>query len=574
MRSAEGSWRTARSREPRTIVDLPRGIQPPARNIPLPDTRVQNEICFTLVTINLTTRPTVGLFTFRGLRSAPKTRAVLPLWAAMVVGVASGPVVDAGFPDKGFWPLTFIGIGLVLMCLIGRRNGSALLVGFSASLSFYLTQISWASLFLGPLPMAALSILESLFAALGGLAIALAYRWMPRVWPSVWGRIGLLPVVVAGLWTAREAWSAVWPYGGFSWGRAAMSQADSPFAPLFGWIGMSGVSFVMVLLIAVSLECARVAGAPRLARATVPVGVAAALLVIPAWQAPIDGSMRVAAVQGAGKAGYFDRSTANELLQAQLDATVPLFGEKVDLVLWPEGTTYADPTTDRYTGEVFDYVSDQMRAPLIAQGITNTGDKYYNTVMLWKSGQGALDLYNKKHPVPFGEYVPDRAFWRPFAPELIDLIGREYTPGTTDMVFDVNGVTVGVNICFDIVDDQLLTDSVEEGARVIFASSNNADFGMTDESAQQLAIARIRAMELGRSVVNISTVGLSAVIAPDGSIVQQLPWYTPGSMVQDVALSSAVTPAVAFGRELEWFVSALALASIVIAGISVRRQRG
>ncbi|MDJ0335044.1 apolipoprotein N-acyltransferase [Salinibacterium sp. G-O1] len=526
------------------------------------------------MSINLTTRPTVGIFTFEGLRPAPHTRAVLPLWAALVVSAASGPVMDAGFPDKGFWPLTFVGIGLVLVSLIGRRNSSALLVGFVASLAFYLTQISWASLFLGLLPMAALSVLESLFAALGGLAITMAYRWMPRAWPGVLGRFALLPVAVAGLWTGREAWAAVWPYGGFSWGRAAMSQADSPFAQLFGWLGMSGVSFVMVLLVAVTVESLRAVGAPRIARATVPVGVAAALLVVPAWQVSTDGSLRVAAVQGAGKAGYFDGSTANELLQAQLDATVPIFGEQVDVVLWPEGTTYLDPITDRYTGQVFDYVSEQMNAPLIAQGVTNSGDKYFNTVMLWKSGQGALDLYNKKHPVPFGEYVPDRAFWRPFAPDLIDLIGREYTPGTTDMVFDVDGVTVGVNICFDIVDDQLLTDSVDEGARVIFASSNNADFGRTDESAQQLAIARIRAMELGRSVVNISTVGLSAVIAPDGSIVQQLPWYTPGSMVQDVSLSSTITPAVTLGRELEWFVSALGLASIAIAGFTVRRRRG
>jgi apolipoprotein N-acyltransferase len=494
---------------------------------------------------------------------------LLPLWAAVLVAAASGAIMDAAFPDRGVWPLAFPAVALVLVSLVGRRAGSAFLVGFVAGLSFYLLHIEWASLFLGLLPMTALSVLESLFVGLGAVAITLAYRWIPRAWPTPLGRLALLPVAVAGLWTAREAWSAVWPYGGFSWGRLSMSQSDSPLSSLFPWLGVSGTSFAMVLIVAASVEAVRFAGVPRLVRATAVVTLATALLALPAWPVATEGTMRVAAAQGNGKAGYFDGSTATELLQAQLDATVPLFGEKgIDVVLWPEGTTYADPRTDPYTAGVFDYVSEELDAPLIAQGVTHRGDLYYNTAVLWQAGEGALDLYDKKHPVPFGEYVPDRAFWRPFAPDLIDLIGREYTPGTTDMVFDVNGVTVGINICFDIVDDQILTESVEEGAQVIFASSNTADFGRTDESAQQLAIARIRAMELGRSVVNISTVGLSAVIAPDGAIVQQLPWFSVGSMVEDVALSTAITPAVLLGRQVEWLVSGLGLAAVVIAGIA------
>ncbi|HQA22873.1 MAG TPA: apolipoprotein N-acyltransferase, partial [Rhodoglobus sp.] len=253
------------------------------------------------------------------------------------------------------------------------------------------------------------------------------------------------------------------------------------------------------------------------------------------------------------------------------------FGTDVDVVLWPEGSSDYSPVDDPYTAQVFDYVSEQLNAPFVTWAVTQRGEKTYNTSILWESGKGIVDYYDKRHPVPFGEYIPDRAFWRPFAPDLIDLVGREYTPGTTDMVFDINGTKVGINICFDIVDDQLLTESVEQGARAIFTSSNNADFGRTDESAQQLAIARIRAIETGRSVVNISTVGLSAVIAPDGSIVDQLPWYTPGTMVEDVALSSTITPAVAAGRELEWFVSGLGLAALVVAGLAARapgRRRG
>ncbi len=501
-------------------------------------------------------------------------KPILPLWAALVVAAASGPILDAGFPGIGVWPLTFLGIGLVLVALIGRSIASALLVGFIAGATFYFTHIQWASLFLGPLPMSALAVLESLFFAVGAVAIALAYRWIPAAWPGTVGRLLLLPVAVAGLWTAREAWSNVWPYGGFAWGRVALSQSDSAMSPLFAWLGVSGVSFVMVLLVALTIEAVRYRGVKPLVRASAAVGLASVLLVLPVWPVAIDGSVRVAAVQGNGKAGYFDERQRGDLLQAQVDATAPLFGQTVDLVLWPEGASDISPLDSEYAASVFDYVTEQMDAPLIAGVIIERDDKVFNSSVLWEHGVGITDYYDKRHPIPFGEYIPDRPFWRPFAPELIDLVAREYTPGTTDMVLDVNGLIVGVNICFDISDDQALNDSIRDGARVIFAQSNNADFGRTDESAQQLAIARIRAIELGRSVINISTVGISAVIESNGRITAELPWFEAGAMVEDVPLSSVVTPAAALGRQIEWFVSLLALLILMIAAFASRGIRG
>jgi apolipoprotein N-acyltransferase len=179
--------------------------------------------------------------------------------------------------------------------------------------------------------------------------------------------------------------------------------------------------------------------------------------------------------------------------------------------------------------------------------------------------------------VPFGEYVPDRAVWRQFAPELIDLIQREYTPGTTDAVMDVGSgghpVLASFAICFDIVDDALMREGVEEGGQLVLAQTNNADFGQTDESVQQLAIARIRAIELGRAVVNISTVGTSAVIMPDGEIVDQLPRYTADVMVVDVPLSTTTTPATVIGAGVEWGVAAIALGALIGAALGGRRRR-
>ena len=202
--------------------------------------------------------------------------------------------------------------------------------------------------------------------------------------------------------------------------------------------------------------------------------------------------------------------------------------------------------------------------------ITQRDDKLFNTSLQWEAGKGAVDYYDKKHPVPFGEYVPDRAFWRPFAPALIDLIGRDYTPGTRDNVFDIGGVRAGISICFDIVDDQLLTDMMRGGAQVILAQTNNADFGETDENQQQLAIARLRAIESGRALVNISTVGSSQIVGPDGRTISSIAPFKPGHMVADVPLGTTTTPATLLSRGIEFLVAGLGLFGLLVASTARR----
>ncbi len=502
-------------------------------------------------------------------------RPMLPLWAALVIAAASGPVLDAGFPDLGIWPLTFVGIAMVLVSLIGRRILSALLVGLVAGLAFYFVHIQWASTFLGPLPMSALAVLESLFFAAGGVLITLAYRFISRALPGVIGRLVVLPLGVGALWSTREAIASVWPYGGFAWGRVALSQSQSPLDSLFSWIGTSGVSFVMVVLVALAIESVRLRRQHRVARIASPVALALVMLVIPAFPVQTHGSIRVLAVQGNGPAGYFDKRNYGDILRSQLAETQKYVGEHADVVLWPEGGTDVDPLENASAASVFDYVSGEFNAPLVSGAITQTGDIIHNSSLLWKAGSGAVDQYDKRHPVPFGEYIPDRSFWRPFAPDLIDMVEREYTPGTTDSVFDLGKAVAGVNICFDVVDDQLMSESVQDGAQILFAQSNNADFGRTDEGLQQLAIARVRALEFGRSVVNISTVGTSAIILADGSTLDQLPWYTSAAMIDDVPISSTMTPAAYIANPLALVISIFGALLLITAGVvSRRRPRG
>ncbi len=213
-------------------------------------------------------------------------------------------------------------------------------------------------------------------------------------------------------------------------------------------------------------------------------------------------------------------------------------------------------------------MTDAAGAPLLTGAITERGGVARNSSLLWSDG-AARAVYDKVHPVPFGEYVPDRAFWRPFAPGLIDLIGRDYAIGTRSPAIPVAGTTIGVSICFDVVDDGLMLGAVSDGAQLLVGQTNNADFGTTDENQQQLAIARLRAIETGRALVNDSTVASTAAIGPDGRTLAALAPFRPGVLVVDLPLASGITPAVAFGIPLGASIAVLGgLLPLLAAGMA------
>jgi apolipoprotein N-acyltransferase len=296
--------------------------------------------------------------------------------------------------------------------------------------------------------------------------------------------------------------------------------------------------------------------------------------LFPAWPVLDSGTIRVAAVQGNSNSGLFAQIQPGDSLDDHLQATVPILGEKVDVIVWPENASDIDPLRNKQAAETLDFVSEKMRAPLVTGTITeNAKGQTFNSLLLWENGKGAVAQYDKIHPVPFAEYLPDRSFWYPLAPSLFDLVPRDYTVGTRSNVFDINGAMAGLAICFDIVDDALIKKMIDGGAEFIIAPTNNADFGHTDESAQQVAIARLRGIETGRSVVNDSTVGVSGMFAPDGRVIATLPTFTRGALVETIPLSKTVTPAMVAGRQIEWAVGGFGLAALVVGLLLAPRRR-
>ena len=501
------------------------------------------------------------------LAAAP--RPLLPLWAAVVASIAGGAILDLAYPSVGWWPLAFIGVGLSLVSLIGRSLWGALLVGFVFGATFYLIHIMWITRYLGPVPWFALAGIETVFMAVGSIALTLAYRWMPRLFPSRWASLIGLPILIGGVWTARELFMGSWPYTGFPWARIGMSQSESPLAHLASWTGVAGLTFLMVTFTAAAIEWARAARFRDVRTALPSLGLVALLLLVPSFPTDPAGTLRVGSAQGNGPSGYFDPRGRNDVLNAQLAASAPLLDEDVDVLLWPEGGIDSDPTRNESTARTLDALSERIGAPLIVNAATTRGEDTFNTSMLWKAGQGAVQHHDKTNPVPMGEYVPDRWFYESLAPDLIGLIQREYTPGTNAPFLDLDGVGVGLAICFDVIYDEVIWAGAQDGAELYMFQTNNADFRDTDENLQQLAFARMRAVETGRSVVNLSTVGTSQVIAPDGSTIDGLPAGEAGHMLTDVPLRTGLTPAVVLGPWVQALLGWGSLLALVALGVAV-----
>jgi apolipoprotein N-acyltransferase len=499
----------------------------------------------------------------------------------ILLAIVGGLSSSLAYPREGLWPVMFVSVIALLLSIRGLAFWRSFWIGYLGGFCFYVSQIEWMSHYLGPVPLLALSTLEAFFFGLGMALIAKVWRWFSDR-PATSFRNLQISLAIATVWTAREWVSTNLPYGGFPWSRLAMSQSESPLANWVYFGGQPLLTFVIVVVATLALCLALQIRAQRWRnRSTVfsgalIVGLIAipVLTVVPA-QAE-NGSIVVAAVQGNANAGLFANTTRGSILRNHIEASnlieAKADGQKVDLVVWPENASDINPLADVAAGATISrLVEDKFGVPLIFGTITERGGELFNSSLIWRPGVGVTDWYDKKRPVPFAEYVPDRDFWYSLAPDLVGLISRGYTFGTRDGIFELGENKLGVLICFEIAIDDISRDLVGSGAQLILSQTNNADFGRSDETFQQVAIAKLRAIETGRAVVNDSTVGVSAIFGPDGRVLDQLPTFEPGVMVARVPLRSSITPAMAIGGGLDLAINASALLMVFLSSGRTRR---
>ncbi len=497
----------------------------------------------------------------------------LPWWLALPLGAIGGYGLDAATPSIDWWPAALLGAGLVLAAVWQQRARIGLAVGLLAGAAFWLPHIHWLTLYLGPVPWAALSAVMIAWFGLFGLCAAVATRGLTRLPLSVPGLVAAQSLTVAGLWVLREQAQSTLPYGGFAWGRIAVTQAEGPLTRLVSWLGFAGLSGLLVLACALIIGTLAQRRSSAFGRGAVIAAVVlsfAAMSAVPAAALTQDGTLRVAAIQGNSRSGIFDDRENGDVIRDHLEATEALLdeldakGERVDLIVWPENSGEFQLPDQHYRSLEVQRLSKRANAPIVVGSVLQHADGTYTNSSLVFDQTGDTGLrYDKRRPVPFAEYMPNRPFFHALVPDLVDLVQLEYSFGQRPAVVQIDTpageVRAGLAICFDIIFDEhasALMNGVtdREGnpsdAQLILAQTNNADFGHTDQSAQQLQIAKLRAVETGRSLVNISTVGTSAVVLPDGTELDRLTPFTADAMVADVPLVTGQTPALQFGAAI------------------------
>jgi len=520
-----------------------------------------------------------------GARQPRQVAAAAPLrlpWA-LAVALAGGLVLMAAFPPAGFWPLAPAGPALLAVALWRRSLRGSLLTGLVFGLAFFVPLLSWL-VNLAWYAWLALAVAEAVIFAV----LAVGQRVLLNL--PAW------PLAVAGWWVCAEGLRSRWPYV-FPWGRLAMSQAGTPAAPwaalggaplLSFLIALAGTTLAWVLLVPVRREGWR-AGLRR--RAVLGLafagaaGLALAGALLPVDQ-PVPGAptVTVAAVQGnvpharnlpaqlRESTVTANHAAATEHLAAQVRA-----GARAapDLVVWPENSTDIDPRFDQQTYDTIAAAVNAIGRPVLVGAVLQ--DPLRNVGQLWRPGAGPGQIYVKRQLVPFGETIPMRGLLKHIT-SLVNLQPHDLTAGHRAVVFNIGQIRLGDVICYEIGFDGLVSSEVNAGANLLTMQTNDATFevdGQTGETLQQLAMARIRAVESDRAVVVASTTGVSAVIAPDGRLLARSGTWQRAVLEARVPLISQRTLADRAGAWPEAAIVALTLLAFAWAATApLRRRRG
>lgn len=488
-----------------------------------------------------------------GSQAGPGAHAVgLRLGPAMGLAVAAGLVAALSLPSWGWWPLGIAGVAALPALLGDRRARGRAAVGAAFGGGFFVPGLWWMGEFNAG-GAALVVVLETAFVAAAASAV-----------PPGRSRALALP----GALVLAEAVRGAVPFGGLPMAGLALGQAG---APLAGAARVGGSLLVLALVAVAAMAVAEAASrrwVPAVAALGLAVASAAGSAVAPDGGA--DGSLDVAVVQGGGPRGFISSEGDDPAgvlarhLAASEDVRPP-----VDLVVWPEDVIDVEgPIGGREEGDLVAAVARRIGAPLVAGVVEGAGpERFRNAAVAWAADGAIVDRFEKVHRVPFGEYVPGRAFFNRFAD--LSPIPRDAIAGRGPGILRTSVGDLGVMVSYEVFFAERARGAARGGARLLLVPTNAASFSTSQVPTQQLASARLRAIETGRDLLQAAPTGYSAVVDHRGRVLERSTLGRRQVLQRAVTMRSGRTLYVRAGDAP---VLALAAAAVAAAWIAARRR--
>jgi apolipoprotein N-acyltransferase len=280
------------------------------------------------------------------------------------------------------------------------------------------------------------------------------------------------------------------------------------------------------------------------------------------------GSVKLLAIQGnTPSVGLDFNSRAQAVFNLHRDATYKYALEKYDAIIWPENAIDIDPGLYPSVAADIKKLTKDKQTPLIAGVVLKRDGSPVNASVMYTSESGAVSTYIKRGLTPFGEFMPLRGlaeFISPYAKNVVD-----FKVGDELVTHQVAGAALGPIICYEIINDRLVAE-MSRNSDALIVQTNSATFAGTPESQQQLAITRIRAIESSRSILSVSTIGISAFIDSNGRVLEATQENIQSAISGELSLNTHQTFANKWGN----WVKYLLLVFVFILGLrDVHKRR-
>lgn len=466
----------------------------------------------------------------------------------------------AAFPPLGLAPLAFIApVPFFLAVRSVERPQWALLLGFGWGAAFFGLLLNWIMV-LGFVAWFPLSILMGSFTSLYALWV-----WVFRLWtPWRWFYIA------TGGWIALEFLRGHFPFGGFPWGDIGYPAASLPGAiGSIQWIGPSGWS---VLAVAVAAGITLAIENHKVWKFSVDaVAVVLLVMIAGAFLGPAPGAQvwRTAIVQAGSPCPQTRcQNEMQRIYERHIELTRAIPEGTVDFVVWPENSVGGsfEPDTNEEVRTAIIEQARRLDSYILISGTRSVGDDQFINFNAMYSPDGVkIGEYHKRHPVPFGEYVPLRGLFS-FVPQL-ERVPRDMISGSQAIVFPTEQGIVGSVISFEGAFARSMRSIAEAGAQVMVVATNESSFGISAASDQFVALVRVNAAAIGMDTALAAITGKSTFISGGGDVGRTT------DLLESVVLHSSLrftidTPTVwvRFGDWLAVLAVIIAVVAVVVPG--------